>query len=221
MIRIADITLSILSLVFFMPLLLIFCIILKFTGQGKIFYSQKRVGRNGLEFRIFKFVTMLDDSEKLMNKTITVRNDERVLPFGKFLRKTKFNEFPQLWNVILGEMSLIGPRPLIKKNFDLYDENHKEAILKSKPGLSGIGSILFSKEEELMSNNDDAWNFYKEKIIPYKGSLEMWFSKNNNFKLYCELIFFTVYVMITQNLNIMFKYYASLPKIPDVLKDKL
>lgn len=221
MIRISDIILSILSLVFFMPLLIIICIILKFTGEGKIFYSQKRVGINGHEFKIFKFVTMHDDSEKTFNQTITVGNDKRVLPFGKFLRKTKLNEFPQLLNVILGEMSLIGPRPLIKKNFDLYETHHKEAILKSKPGLSGVGSIIFSKEEELMNSNDDAWNFYKDNIIPYKGSLEMWFSKNNNFKLYFELIFFTVLIMITHNLNIMFKYYASLPRIPDVLKEKL
>jgi len=221
MIRLFDIFLSFFSLICFSPILLIFCIILKFSGQGKIFYSQTRVGKNGKEFKIYKFTTMLDDSETKLNKTITVANDSRVLPFGKFLRKSKFNEFPQLWNTILGDMSLIGPRPLVKRNFELYTEEQRKLILSNRPGLSGIGSIIFSKEEEIMNNKDDAWNFYKNTIIPYKGSLEAWFSKNYNFKLYLELIFFTILIIFTKKLDHIFKYYKSLPKIPNELNTKL
>jgi len=221
MIRIFDILLSFFSLICFSPILLVFCIILRFSGQGKIFYSQTRIGKNGREFKIFKFATMIDDSEHKKNKTITVANDSRVLPFGKFLRKTKFNELPQLFNIFIGDMSLIGPRPLVKQNFDLYSEVQKQNILNNRPGLSGIGSIIFSKEEEMMNDKDDAWNFYKNVIIPYKGSLEVWFAKNYNFKLYLELIFFTIFVILTKNLNFIFKYYKSLPIMPTELKTKL
>ena len=120
MIRFFDIIFSITALIFFAPIFLIIIIILKVTGEGEIFYFQKRVGLDAKEFRLFKFATMIKNSENIGSGTITIDNDFRVLPFGKILRKSKINEMPQIINVLIGDMSLIGPRPLVRSGFDSY-----------------------------------------------------------------------------------------------------
>ena len=199
MIRLFDIILSVLGIILLFPIILTTSLILKFTGEGKVFYLQKRVGVEEKEFFIFKFATMYENSDSKLNQTITVSNDPRILPLGSFLRKTKLNEIPQLINVILGNMSLIGPRPLVKKNLNFYKSQDRKIILTNKPGLSGIGSIIFSNEENLLNEKEDAWNYYINQIIPYKSALEVWFSKNINLRLYFELIFFTVYIILTSN----------------------
>ena len=123
------------------------------TGEHKIFYRQKRVGLNGVSFNLLKFATMLVNSPNLPGGDITSGNDPRVLPIGKFLRKTKLNELPQLVNVILGDISLVGPRPLTPNNFSFYDKKTQEIIKKVKPGLTGIGSIVFRDEESIIQNS--------------------------------------------------------------------
>ena len=220
MIRIFDFFFSLVAIVFFIPFFIIICLILKFTGEGKVFYFQKRIGVNGKVFSIIKFATMLENSDKYNTQTITIKNDPRILPFGNFLRRSKINELPQLINVLIGDMSLIGPRPLVGKNLSYYDSNDKKIILRNRPGLSGIGSIIFSSEENLLNETEDSWNFYIHSIVPYKSKLEIWFSNNLSIKLYLELIIFTIYVTLFGNFNFLFNYYLDLPRIPEEIKSK-
>ena len=128
--RFIDLSLSIIVLIIISPLFLPIVIILLLTGEHYVFYTHDRVGYQGKTFRLIKFSTMLKDSPNLGTKDITVRNDPRVFPFGRFLRKTKINELSQIFNVIKGDMSIIGPRPLTPRNFDFYQEEFKENILK-------------------------------------------------------------------------------------------
>ena len=123
MIRFFDLIISITGIVFLSPLFIPVCILLVLTGENKVFYKQIRIGKNGQPFHLLKFATMLEDSPNLPGGDITSGNDPRVLPFGKFLRKSKINELPQLVNILKGDMSLVGPRPLTPKNFSYYD-NH-------------------------------------------------------------------------------------------------
>ncbi len=173
--RFFDIILSGMAILVFSPLLLPVIIILKLTGEHYIFYTQERVGKGGKPFGLLKFATMLKDSPNMGSGDITEKNDPRVLPFGRFLRKTKINEMPQLFNIFLGDMSIIGPRPLTFRNFSYYSEAVQETINSLSPGLSGIGSIVFRDEESILAKSGmDYTEFYKQKIAPYKGALECW-----------------------------------------------
>tara|TARA_Y100001980_G_C14417258_1_gene209232 strand:- start:306 stop:803 length:498 start_codon:yes stop_codon:yes gene_type:complete len=153
--------------------------------------------------------------------TITIKNDPRVLPIGRFLRKTKINELPQIFNILLGQMSFIGPRPLTQENFLKYDTKSQEIISSQVPGLSGIGSIIFNREEELLNNESDIKLFYDEIIVPYKAKLEKWFIKNRSIKIYFFLIFFTIFTLIFRDPSILFKIMPDLPKLPEKLHKKL
>ena len=203
MIRFFDIIFSITALIFFAPIFLIIIIILKVTGEGEIFYFQKRVGLDAKEFRLFKFATMIKNSENIGSGTITIDNDFRVLPFGKFLRKTKINELPQLFNVLKGDLCLIGPRPQTINSFENYDNNDKYKINSVRPGLSGISAIIFRDEENILSQVYDPISFDKSILMPYKGKLECWFVENLSITLYFKLIFITIYVVIFS------KYYIT------------
>ena len=214
MIRFFDILLSLVALIFLSPILLVICLILKFSGEGEILYLQARVGRHGNKFYIYKFATMLKNSESMGTGTITVKDDPRVLPVGKFLRKTKINELPQLLNILLGDMSIIGPRPQDQRCFEAFRTEHQDIIKKCVPGLSGLGSIYFRDEEELLANAEDADFLYDEIIMPYKGQLEIWFIQNKNLSLYFKLILITVIeVILPSRLNIL-PLFKSLPQPP-------
>ena len=168
--RIMDISLAGIALLALSPLLIPVMIILKLTGENYVFYMQERVGIGGKYFGILKFATMLVDSPNLATGDITVQNDTRVFPFGRILRKTKINELPQIINVLKGDMALIGPRPVTPNHFSLYSDEAKEIIAKMRPGLSGVGSLLFRGEESLTSGIDISHHeFYEKYISPYKG----------------------------------------------------
>ena len=185
MVRFFDIFFSGLALIVLSPLLVPVVIILKFTGEREIFYLQDRVGKNGKYFKLMKFATMLKDSPNVGTGTVTVKDDPRVLPFGKFLRKTKINELPQLINILKGDMSIIGPRPQTQRCFLAFPSRSQEAIKKVKPGLSGIGSVVFRDEENILDDpNIDRLKFYDEVIAPYKGELEEWYVKHQNLYTY-------------------------------------
>jgi lipopolysaccharide/colanic/teichoic acid biosynthesis glycosyltransferase len=172
-------------------------LILKLTGEHYVFYGQTRIGRNGKSFKLLKFATMLKDSPKMGAGDITVRHDPRVLPFGHFLRKTKINELPQLINILIGDMSVIGPRPQTLKNFDYFPAEGKEIILSMRPGLTGIGSIIFRDEESIIGRSGlDVERCYREIIGPYKAQLEEWYSKRQNAATYFLLIVVTAWVII-------------------------
>ena len=133
--RVLDILLSGLALLVFSPLLIPVALILRFTGEGEIFYLQDRVGKNGKLFKLIKFATMLKDSPNIGTGLLTTQGDPRVLPLGRILRKTKFNELPQLINIFLGDMSIIGPRPQTKSHIELFSEDVRKKIAEVPPGL--------------------------------------------------------------------------------------
>lgn len=198
------------------PLLLSIALILKITGEGKIFYRQERVGRDGQEFKLLKFATMLEASPHLDGGHLTFENDPRVLPFGKVLRATKINEIPQLWNVLCGEMSIIGPRPQTRQHFDLYTNDIKFQLLKVRPGLSGLASIVFRDEQrilkELDGNPDDA---YASTIAPFKGELEAWHVDRLCVHEYLLLIFLTVITVLRPESKLYRVLLTDLPEPQD------
>tara|TARA_B110000977_G_scaffold201848_1_gene299275 strand:- start:738 stop:1403 length:666 start_codon:yes stop_codon:yes gene_type:complete len=216
MIRLLDIIISLSAILLLLPFLLPIVVILKLTGEGEVFYFQMRVGLHQKEFPLFKFVTMLKDSPNIGTGTITVKGDPRVLPFGKMLRKFKLNELPQLFNVLMGTMSLIGPRPQAKRNFDCFPEEAKPVIASVRPGLSGIGSIIFSNEENILDqvHNED---FYTKVIMPYKAKLELFYVKQNELEMYIKLIMSTLLVLVTGK-HFLDRLFPTLPKTPEVLK---
>lgn len=216
-IRFFDILFSVLALTSLSPLLLPIMIILARTGEGKIFFSQERIGKNKTTFHLLKFATMLENSPNIGTGTITTKNDPRILPVGKFLRKTKINELPQLINIFLGDMSVIGPRPLTMETFSLFSSDIQSNIISVRPGLSGIGSIIFRNEEEIIQTQENAKEFYASEIAPYKGELERWYLANASVFIYFTCIFFTVWLVLFPRSKIVWKTMRTLPKPPATL----
>jgi lipopolysaccharide/colanic/teichoic acid biosynthesis glycosyltransferase len=213
-----DIIFSGIALVLLSPLLLPLMFILRVTGEGEIFFLQNRVGRGGKHFKLYKFATMLKDSPNMGTGTVTVKNDPRVLPMGGFLRKTKINELPQLINIFNGDMSVIGPRPQTQRCFDAFPELAQNDIANVRPGLSGIGSVVFRSEEDMMHANVDPDRLYDDVIMPYKGNLESWYVRNNSVWNYFLLIALTILVILTRSTGLIFRCYSSLPRPPEALK---
>jgi len=222
MIRVLDIFFSTIALAILSPMLVVISLILALTGEGKIFYRQNRVGLNGEMFGLLKFATMLENSPNLPGGDITRGNDPRVLPFGRFLRKTKINELPQLLNLFRGDISLIGPRPLTPGNFGFYDEKTQEVISSVKPGLSGVGSIVFRDEEAIICNSKkETLDFYREDIAPYKGELEKWFISRQNVFDYFRFIFLTAWVVLFSRSLLVWRVFPDLPIPPESLRELL
>ncbi|MEI6411933.1 MAG: sugar transferase, partial [Bacteroidota bacterium] len=179
--RFFDIIAALLILLLLTPLLLPILFLLRITGEGEVFYFQQRIGFKNRPFSIWKFATMLKNSPNIGTGTITLRNDPRVTPMGGFLRKSKINELPQIINVIIGNMSLVGPRPLDERAFSSYPDNIKSAIYNVKPGITGVGSVVFRDEELLISSSNlPPRDFYRDHIAPYKGELELWYQKHQS-----------------------------------------
>jgi lipopolysaccharide/colanic/teichoic acid biosynthesis glycosyltransferase len=210
--RLFDILLSGLALLVLSPLLVPIAIFLRLTGEGEIFFLQNRVGRDGKPFALYKFATMLKNSPSIGTGTVTLKNDPRILPAGKFLRKTKINELPQLLNIMNGSMSIIGPRPQTQRCFDAFPQRSQDAIVKVRPGLSGIGSIVFRDEEDMMHGHADPDYFYDEVIMPYKGQLEEWYVQNQTLYTYFMLIGLTVWVVLKPGSDAVWKAFGNLPK---------
>jgi lipopolysaccharide/colanic/teichoic acid biosynthesis glycosyltransferase len=215
--RLFDIVLSGLALLVLSPLLLPIVLLLRLTGEGEVFYVQQRIGLGGRPFGLYKFATMLKNSPNIGTGTITVKGDPRVLPFGHFLRKTKINELPQLLNIFRGEMSVIGPRPQTRRCFDAFPARSRAEIEKVRPGLSGIGSIVFRDEEELMHAASDPNRFYDEVVMPYKGALEEWYVANKGLRVYLMAIFVTAWVVVFPRSGIAWKLFHRLPSPPPAL----
>jgi len=191
--RVLDIVAASTVLLALLPFFIPIMIALRLTAEGEIFYLQDRVGYKNRPFKIWKFATMLKASPNMLTGSLTVRNDPRVTPVGKYLRITKINELPQLINVLIGNMSLVGPRPQMKVDFDVYPEHVRERIYDIKPGVTGIGSIIFRDEEKMMSDSDmPVKEFYAKHIAPYKGELELWYQEHMSFLTDLILIFLTI-----------------------------
>ena len=166
--RIFDITLSLFGLIILLPFMLIIAILIKIDSKGSIFFKQIRVTKGGREFKILKYRTMRVGSDKYSQ--ITVGKDKRITEIGSFLRKYKLDEIPQLINVLVGDMSLVGPRPEVPKYVALYTEGQKE-ILKVRAGITDYASIEFSDENDLLASEEEPEKAYIEKIMPKKIEL--------------------------------------------------
>jgi lipopolysaccharide/colanic/teichoic acid biosynthesis glycosyltransferase len=214
--RTFDVLMSGIAILILSPLLIPVIIGLKLTGEGYIFYKQERVGYKNKPFLIWKFATMLKNSANMPGGIMTTKKDPRITPMGGFLRKSKINELPQLFNIFFGHMSIVGPRPVMKVSFEAYPDHIQKVIYNVKPGLTGVGSIIFRDEEKLITdvknNGGDVWEFYKEKIYPFKGELEMWYQKNNSLVLDFKVILVTAWVILSPSSKLYEKWFKDLPK---------
>ena len=212
--RFFDIVFSLIVIIILIPLFFFVTFALLLTDEREVFYFQKRVGYNYCNFFIWKFATMLKNSINMGTGSITLKNDFRVTRVGKILRKTKINELPQIFNILKGDISFVGPRPLVMESFLAYPKKIQLKIYLIKPGLTGIGSIVFRDEESIISNikNDqDPHKFYREKIAPYKGELEMWYQTNYSFLTDLKLIFLTAWVILFPNSKLYKNLLKDLP----------
>lgn len=167
---------------------------------------------------------MLKDSMNLGFGATTIRNDPRITPMGRYLRITKINELPQLFNVLNGEMSLIGPRPLPEKSFLKYEKEVQNKLYKIRPGITGIGSLIFRDEEKLITEvnhlGKDTQQYYREFIYPYKGKAELWYQDNFNLKTDLLILLLTVIKIFFTDSKLEWKFFKSLPPKPSELESE-
>ena len=212
--RIIDILIALIALLLLSPILIPTIIILFFSGEREVFYFQKRIGQRGKAFFIWKFATMVKDSPNIGTGEITLRNDPRVTKFGAILRRTKINELPQIFNVLKGEMSIVGPRPLMEVSYNIYSKEQQDEIYKSKPGITGVGSLIFRDEERILSAAADPREMYNS-IFPYKAALEIWYLKNAGIYVDFLIIFLTAFAILFPKKNPVNVVFKSLPIRPE------
>ena len=210
--RLFDLVASLLGLLILSPLFIVVMILLKLSKEGEVFYLQERVGYKTEPFKIWKFATMVKNSPNMLTGSLTMRNDPRVTPIGRFLRKSKLNELPQLINVVIGNMSLVGPRPQMEVDFLAYPENIQKRIYNVKPGITSLGSIIYRDEESIISDAEDVHLFYKEKIAPHKGAVELWYQDHASVLKDLFIIFLTLWVVVFPNSNMIDRVFKGLPK---------
>ena len=214
--RIFDIVISGLAILFLSPLFLTVIFLLRFTGEGEVFFRGERIGKRRKKFQILKFVTMLKDSPNIGTGTLTIGDDPRILPVGKYLRNWKINELPQLLNVFMGHMSIVGPRPQSIRNFSAFASDVQDFISMERPGLTGIGSLFFRNEENLLAGAEDPDQLYDNMIMPYKGELELWYIENKSIFLYIKLIWLTLFMVVfSKNIDL----FLSIPNLPKPKSD--
>jgi lipopolysaccharide/colanic/teichoic acid biosynthesis glycosyltransferase len=211
--RFFDIVFSLLAIIILLPLFIPIIILLLLTGEHEVFFRQNRVGFHNEIFRIWKFATMLRNSPNMGSGDVTTRNDPRVTKMGQFLRISKLNELPQLINILTGDMSFVGPRPLMKAGFDRYSDEMKAKVYLVKPGLTGIGSIVFRDEELIITRSTlPPHECYRQVILPYKGAVEVWYQKHISFFTDCMILFLTGWYILFSNSNLVYKVFPSLPR---------
>ncbi|WP_202617479.1 sugar transferase [Roseimaritima sediminicola] len=213
--RTLDITVSALVLLILAVPLAFVIVILKLTGEREAFYLQDRVGQGGKIIQVTKFATMLKASPTLGTQNITLRNDPRVLPVGKYLRKTKLNEVPQFWDVLVGKLSLVGWRPLMPQGFADYHEEIQRQIVLVKPGLTGMGSLFFRDEEAILARAEiegrDIRHCYREDIMPYKGALEIWYVENHSLLVDLKILLATAIAVAFPGWRGFHSWFKGLP----------
>lgn len=216
--RLLDLIAATIILILLLPLLVPICILLRFVAEGEVFYLQDRIGFNNEKFKIWKFATMLKNSPNMGTGSLTLRNDPRVTSVGKYLRMTKINELPQVINVLVGNMSLVGPRPQVERDFLAYSEQIRKIITTVKPGITGIGSIVFRDEEKLISETSlNPHIYYKEFIAPYKGQLEIWYQENASMLTDLTILFLTAWQIYFPESDLVFTIFKDLPEKPHSL----
>jgi lipopolysaccharide/colanic/teichoic acid biosynthesis glycosyltransferase len=219
--RFFDIVFSSLALLFLFPLFFLVGLALRLTGEGEVFFLQERVGLDGRLFKLYKFATMVKDSPNIGTGTLTTKNDPRVLPFGRLLRKIKINELPQLLNILRGDMSVVGPRPQAQRCFNAYPLELQKIITQVRPGLSGIGPIVFRDEERIIDNRENPLAYYDAVISPYKATVEAWYVKNQCLNLYFQVIAITTWVVLFPKSGLVWQVFRTLPAPPIELRSFL
>jgi putative undecaprenyl-phosphate galactose phosphotransferase len=189
-IRFFDFILSLVGLVVLAPIFIVLAIWIKIDSNGPVFYKQVRVGQNGIDFGLFKFRSMVVDADKKGLITVGGR-DPRITRSGYFIRKYKLDELPQLINVLLGDMSLVGPRPEVRKYVELYTDEQQK-VLSVKPGITDYASIEYMDENEILGKSNDPEKTYIEEIMPEKIKYNMKYINNKNLFEYFKIILLTV-----------------------------
>lgn len=190
--RAFDFILSLIGLILLSPIFLIISLLIALSSKGGVLYKQTRVGKDNIDFKVYKFRSMIVDADKKGLLSIGKDGrDPRITKIGYILRKYKLDELPQLINVLKGDMSLVGPRPEVRKYVDLYDDNQKE-ILKVRPGITDIASITFRNENDLLSQNPNPEDYYIHEIMPKKISLSLEYVKTRTLIKDIKLIFKTI-----------------------------
>ncbi len=212
--RTLDLVFAISFLVLSFPVFLLVMILLSITGDKEIFYFQERIGYKNRKFYIWKFATMFKNGDYDGLGHFTVSNDPRITFLGNILRKTKLNELPQLINILRGDMSLVGPRPLTMEGFNLYSKDVQRKIYNIKPGLTGVGSIIFRDEVKLLDDCSDYETMYK-KINVHKGKLEIWYQGNRGIKVDFMILFITGFSIFFPNQTLIYKAFKNLPLLQD------
>jgi lipopolysaccharide/colanic/teichoic acid biosynthesis glycosyltransferase len=211
--RFFDIVFSLLALLVLSPVFIPIIIILLLTGEHEVFFRQQRIGYHNQPFRIWKFATMLKNSPNMGHGDVTVRKDPRITWAGRFLRMSKLNELPQIINILLGDMSFVGPRPLMKAGFDRYSPELQEKVYRTKPGLTGIGSIVFRDEELIITHSSlPPHECYAKVILPFKGALEIWYREHQSFYTDTIILFLTAWYIVFPDSNLVNKLFPSLPQ---------
>ncbi|MBL0304979.1 MAG: sugar transferase [Chitinophagaceae bacterium] len=211
--RFFDIVFSLAAIIILLPVFIPVILLLLLTGEHEVFYKQDRVGYKNRIFKILKFATMLKNSPNMGDGDITKRGDPRITKVGKLLRQSKLNELPQVFNIFLGDMSFVGPRPLMKVGFDRYSDEMKSKVYNAQPGLTGIGSIVFRDEELIITqSNLPPHECYRDIILPYKGTLEVWYKQHQNFFTDFMILFLTAWYIVFPKSNMVYKVFPSLPK---------
>ncbi|MBC2850944.1 sugar transferase [Cetobacterium sp. 8H] len=178
--RLFDIVAAAIGLILFFPVMLVVAIIVKITSPGPVLFSQKRLTKGAKEFSIYKFRSMVSNEQREKNTVQIKGSSNEITSIGKFMRKTKLDELPQFWNILIGDMSFIGPRPELPRRLKYYDERQM-GIFQVRSGISSPASIVFSDEEYLMNQVKDPEKFYIEQIMPYKIELNLYYIKNQSF----------------------------------------
>ena len=192
--RIFDLFFSFLGILFLLPIYIIIAILIKIDSNGDILYKQERIGKNGIPFYVLKFRTMIPNAFSKGALTVGSR-DPRVTNIGFYLRKYKLDELPQLFNVFLGEMSFVGPRPEVKKYTDLYNAEQKK-VLSVAPGITDYASIKYRNENDLLAQSSDPEKLYIEEIMPEKLNLNLKYINDNNVFKDIKIIINTFYTIV-------------------------
>lgn len=216
--RFFDVIFSLSGILILIPVFLPVMVLLRITGEGEIFYRQVRVGYKNKSFGILKFATMLKDSVNIGSGMVTVRHDPRITPLGGVLRKYKINELPQLWNVLSGDMSFVGPRPLPMSSVLKFETEVQSILYENRPGITGLGSLIFRDEEKLVSLwttlGGEPLDYYRRYIYPYKGQLEKWYFHNIGFVTDVAIIVLTAWSLVRSHSNVPYRLLPTLPPKP-------
>ena len=211
--RVFDFVAALIGLIVLSPYYLVVSVLVKLDSAGPIFYGGRRIGQGGRVFTMYKFRSMVTDAEK-RGPAVTYDQDPRITRVGRLLRNARLDEFPQLWNVLKGDMSLVGPRPESQYYYDRYTPEQKQ-IFKVKPGMTGVTQIKFRHEEDLLTDPATLDRDYLEKVLPPKVALDMWYIAHQSLWLDITLIFQTLWVLLKDRF-----FKPALPSIAPVKRSE-